>query len=166
MNTDKAYAGVTEITFDAIYAETGVTPYWGLSYTTDPTKFSYDPILNAVNCYTPKLGNLSVEKGVAYTYKFTFSEGKFYMYRKVAGGEYEAIMDGAYTDGDNYFYFVANPKSGTDIVFYLDNFSITYADNTVTDTFNNEKSSLFVESETKIGSIYGSTGMGFVESAF
>ena len=161
MITDKAYSGVTEISFKAKWAPTATqTTDWGLSYTTDPTVFSYDHSnLAAVNCYSPKFGTLKKDVDVIYNYKLTISGSAWTMY-----ADDTQLATGSYTDGANYFYFVVNPKQGTDTAFYMDDFSITYAGGTIVDTFANGQSALFVESETKIGTGYGSTGMSFLES--
>ena len=160
MITDKTYANVTEISFTAQWTGNATAARWGLSYTTDPTNFSYDDNLDAVNCYSPKLGMLKQDTGV-YTYRITFTDTTFTVY---ANGE--QLFGGDYTQGTYYFYFVICPAvGGTGSVVNIDNFSITYASGTDTDTFDNEKSTIFVDSAQKVGrDNYWSYGMGFAAS--
>ncbi len=166
MITKNAHSGVTEITFEAVWTGDCTSARWGLSYTTDPTKFSYGAEVNAINCYTPKLGGLKMDAGVAYTYKFTFTNNAYVLYAKTGDSEYAQISNGDYTQGNNYFYLMVCPAvGGNGVIFYMDNFTITTASGTVTDTFNNSASSLFCESSQK-NTNYGSTGMSFELSTF
>ncbi len=163
MITDKAYSGVTEITFKAMWLNSAVSTTWGLSYTTDPTKFAYDSDscgTTYINCYTPRFCALKIDAGVIYNYRLTISGSSWTLYANDT-----SLDSGTYYEGANYFYFMINPKKGTEDAFYLDDFSITYADGTETDTFANGRSALFVESATK-NSDHGSSGMSFAESAF
>lgn len=171
--TDRGYNGVTEITFKAQWfsAETNLT--WGLSYTTDPSNFAYDTYKNEsgqdverneeekigyINCYTPRFGNLKIDAGLVYNYRLTISGTSWIMYANDC-----EIASGRYYDGENYFYFVISPDQGKDNAFFLDDFTVTYSDGTVVDTFVNGKSNLFVESVTK-NETHGSIGMSFEES--
>jgi hypothetical protein len=167
MVTGAAYAGVSEITFDAVWTGNASSARWGLSYTTDPSKFSYGSEVSALNCYTPKLGELKMDVGVQYTYKLTFADGKYYLSAKAAdASEFVEITNGDYTEGNNYFYIMVCPAvGGSGSIFYMDNFSITTTSGTVIDTFDNEASTLFIESATNT-SHYGSSGMGFIKSTF
>ena len=167
MITGSAYSQVTEITFDAVWTGKATSARWGLSYTTDPTQFSYGSEVSAINCYTPKLGELKMDVGVQYTYKLTFAEGKYYLYAKsVEESDFTEITNGDYTEGANYFYIMVCPAVGGEgSIFYMDNFSITTASGTVIDKFDDETSTLFIESATNT-SHYGSSGMGFIRSEF
>ena len=165
MVTDKGYASVSEITFKAVWTGKVTSARWGLSYTTDPTKFSYGDEVSAINCYTPKLGNLMQDAGVVYIYKFTFANGQYTLYGSSDDGlSFAKITSGSYTEGANYFYIMLCPAvSGTGAAFYMDDFSITYGGKTVVDTFADKNSTLFVESSS-FNSHYGSTGMSIVKS--
>ena len=167
MITGKAYEGVSEITFDAVWTGNATSARWGLSYTTDPTKFSYGAEVSALNCYTPKLGELKMDVGVQYTYKLTFADGKYYLSAKAANAsEFTDISSGDYTEGKNYFYIMVCPAvGGSGSIFYMDNFSITTTSGTVIDAFDNETATLFIESATNT-SHYGSSGMSFIKSTF
>ena len=164
MITNNAYAGVTEITFKAVWTGNATSARWGLSYTSDPSKFAYDGDslgTTYINCYSPRFGEMKMGAGVEYAYRLTITGGKWEMYadaQKIGGGDY--------VEGNNYFYFMVCPTvSGEGAVFYIDDFAITYGGNTVTDTFANQKSTLFVESATK-NAAHGSSGMVFEESTF
>jgi len=167
MITGKAYEGVSEITFDAVWTGNATSARWGLSYTTDPSKFSYGAETSALNCYTPKLGEMKMDVGVQYTYKFTFEGGKYHLSAKAAGAsEFTEIINGDYTEGANYFYIMVCPAVGGEgSIFYMDNFSITTASGTESDAFYDEKTTMFIESSTNT-SDYGSSGMSFIKSTF
>ena len=166
MITDKGYSGVTEITFKVIWTGDATTARWGFSYTNDPSKFAYDDgktleeQISWINCYSPRFGDMKQDVGVEYTYRLTIVDGKWEMYAgddKIGGGDY--------VEGENYFYFMACPTFAGGVAFYIEDFSITYADGTVVDGFDGGKSTIFVESATK-NAAHGSSGMVFEESTF
>lgn len=158
--TENAYTNVTEITFKAIWSETAVSDRWGLSYTTNPSNFSYGAEVEALNCYTPKLGELKRDAGVIYEYRITFTSTSYTLY---ADGE--KISSGSYTPGENYFYFMINPKGGKNVAFYLDDFTITTTSATFTEDFSGGTSTILMESGLK-NSDRGSMGMSFEPSIF
>ena len=158
--TENTYTNVTEITFKAIWSETAVSDRWGLSYTTNPSKFSYGAEVEALNCYTPKLGELKRDAGVIYEYRITFTSTSYTLY---ADGT--KISSGSYTPGENYFYFMVNPKGGKNVAFYLDDFTITTTSATFTEDFSGGTSTILMESGLK-NSDRGSIGMSFEPSIF
>ncbi len=166
MITNNAYSGVKEITFKAVWTGNATSSRWGFSYTNNPSTFGYDDgktleeQISWINCYSPRFGVMKQDAGVEYTYRLTISGGKWEMY---AGDE--KIGGGDYIEGQNYFYFMACPTFAGGVAFYIEDFSITYADGTVVDTFNGGKSTIFVESSTK-NAVHGSSGMVFEESTF
>jgi hypothetical protein len=164
MITDKAYSGVTEITFKAVWTGNATSDRWGFSYTSNPSEFGYDGGAfgtTYINCYSPRFGEFKQDAGVEYTYRLTIVDGKWEMYAgddKIGGGDY--------VEGENYFYFMACPGvNGDGVAFYIEDFTITYADGTVVDGFDGGKSTIFVESATK-NNAHGSSGMVFAESTF
>ena len=163
MITDKAYTGVTEVSFKAQWLSTAVSTIWGLGYTSDPTTFKYDSGTygtDYINCYTPRFGDLKIDAGVIHEYRLAVSNGAWTLYV-----DETVLREGTYNEGANYFYFVINPKGGTEDAFYLDDFAIAHAGGTDLDTFDGGKTTVFVESATK-NSTFGSIGMSFAPSVF
>ena len=167
MVTDSNYKNVTEITFRAKWMSEYYVQqngYWGLSYTTDPSKFTYEDDHTAVNVYSPKLGNLKQDVGVWHDYRIAIdiSNKTYYVY---VDGSTQALTHGTHSITSRisvYFYFVINPKGGEGTAFYLDDLTITTSSGaSYTDDFDNGVSTLFVDSASKNAN-YGSTGMGFV----
>lgn len=165
MITATPYQGVTQISFQAMWTGDCTSSRWGISYTTDPTRFAYDSGTmgtDYINCYSPRLGELYQTAGVWYDYVITISGGKYTVTaQKVGENSSSTVATGNYTDGANYLYFMICPTvSGEGVAFYLENFAIAMGEEVVTDTFDDLKSTLFVESAT-LNADHGSAGMGF-----
>ena len=165
MITATPYQGITQISFQAMWTGDCTSSRWGISYTTDPTRFAYDSGTmgtDYINCYSPRLGELYQTAGVWYDYVITISGGEYTVTaQKVGEDDSSTVATGNYTDGANYLYFMICPTvSGEGVAFYLENFAIAMGEEVVTDTFDDLKSTLFVESAT-LNADHGSAGMGF-----